>query len=407
MKLKTCLFFLVFCILYLVCGIAPVSAADKLYFVHQDHLDSTSIVTNDTGEVVSKQVYYPYGSTRSTIDHQPLTIERQYTSQVSDIDQTGLYYYNARYYNPLIAKFTQADTLGDGLNRYSYVGSNPIIFTDPSGHQGCDMSDYYCRHRDELIGSDEGGGFWDSWAATLDSYNTYVDMSTTSPTAVTGRLTVGAMGLIPLGGACLLNPVCAQIAAKAAAVVDVIDTAVDTVMCVTGDLDACGYIANHIPGAGLADEIVENLSIMKKVKKHSDLPLNASGAEEFLDEMYSVVKNPEYITHQSKYQADLQVELDQYNFVGMVDDQRHLVILRDIEGKPINNFNIGLNKTGTIYSEARAQRYLEKNMLSHPQVDWSSLPTQLKRNWAEGPPSLEQIRYWDLEFEKRSSNLPR
>ncbi len=46
---------------------------------------------------------------------------------------TGLDYYGARYYDPTLGQFTSADTVMDGLNRYGYVGGNPISRTDPSG----------------------------------------------------------------------------------------------------------------------------------------------------------------------------------------------------------------------------------------------------------------------------------
>src|SRR3990170_7564432 len=105
---------------------------EQVNYLHQDHLGSTSLVTSNTGQVVSQQVYFPYGSTRTT--NGTLPTERAYTGQISDTDLTGLYYYNARYYNPQIAKFTQADSQGDTLNKYTYVGNNPIIFTDPSGN---------------------------------------------------------------------------------------------------------------------------------------------------------------------------------------------------------------------------------------------------------------------------------
>ena len=133
MKLIISLFFFAICTLFFV--VPNVEAAETLNFVHQDHLGSTSLVTDSTGKVVSKQTYYPYGNTRSqsSVVSSQLT-ERQYTSQVSDQDQTGLYYYNARYYNPQIAKFSQPDNIDYGLNRYRYVNNNPLNYTDPSGN---------------------------------------------------------------------------------------------------------------------------------------------------------------------------------------------------------------------------------------------------------------------------------
>ncbi len=52
----------------------------------------------------------------------------------------GLYYYNARYYDPVTTRFTQPDTIipnptnPQDLNRYTYVNNNPINFSDPTGH---------------------------------------------------------------------------------------------------------------------------------------------------------------------------------------------------------------------------------------------------------------------------------
>ena len=55
------------------------------------------------------------------------------------LDDTGLYYYNARYYDPLIGRFISADSIvsdfknPQAFNRYSYVLNNPLKYTDPSG----------------------------------------------------------------------------------------------------------------------------------------------------------------------------------------------------------------------------------------------------------------------------------
>ncbi len=55
-------------------------------------------------------------------------------------DTSGLYYYGARYYDPLLKRFTQADTVipdmydPQSLNRFSYVRNNPYTYVDRDGH---------------------------------------------------------------------------------------------------------------------------------------------------------------------------------------------------------------------------------------------------------------------------------
>jgi len=146
MKLKIYLNLLSPLLLFLLSSTSTV-AAESLTFIHQDHLGSTVLVTSDAGQVVNKEVYYPYGITRksyqsSAVSHQ--TTERKYTGQISDTDQTDLYYYNSRYYNPAIAKFIQSDTEVELLNRYAYVRNNPITLIDPSGHYS--VRDTYRRY---------------------------------------------------------------------------------------------------------------------------------------------------------------------------------------------------------------------------------------------------------------------
>src|SRR5689334_21467682 len=56
---------------------------------------------------------------------------------------TGLLFYNARFYDPALGYFLSADTiapkpgLSQSRNRYSYVLNNPLIHTDPTGHEPC------------------------------------------------------------------------------------------------------------------------------------------------------------------------------------------------------------------------------------------------------------------------------
>ena len=111
-----------------------VSAASSLYFIHTDHLGSTAAVTDEKGEVVFQNRYYPYGSDRLSADDYQLPVtERKYTSQIKD-SETNLYYYNARYYDPALGTFISADSTNDQINRYAYVRNNPIMAVDPSGN---------------------------------------------------------------------------------------------------------------------------------------------------------------------------------------------------------------------------------------------------------------------------------
>ncbi len=84
------------------------------------------------------QVHYlPFGATY--FDAGGIPVNHKYTAQEFDAE-TGLYNYNARFYNPALGRFISADSLVNdpsnpqSLNRYSYVLNNPMIYTDPTGH---------------------------------------------------------------------------------------------------------------------------------------------------------------------------------------------------------------------------------------------------------------------------------
>jgi RHS repeat-associated protein len=109
------------------------------YYYHGDHLGSSNILTDRQGNLVQHYEYTAFGKERFVDNSQAFSISHRYTGQIFD-EATGLYYYNARYYDPELAWFVQADTIvpsgGDPqtLNRYSYVRNNPLKYTDPSGH---------------------------------------------------------------------------------------------------------------------------------------------------------------------------------------------------------------------------------------------------------------------------------
>jgi RHS repeat-associated protein len=108
----------------------------ELHYVHQDHLTGTSLMTDDEGNEISSIDYYPFGLTRSG----DVPTDRKFTGQ--RFDDTGLYYYGARYYDPVIGRFISSDTMvpdpmnPHSFNRYSYCLNNPLKYIDPSGHWG-------------------------------------------------------------------------------------------------------------------------------------------------------------------------------------------------------------------------------------------------------------------------------
>lgn len=108
-------------------------------YFYLDHLGSIRMVTNSAGETLAKIDYDTWGR-NSVTSYNGYDGSRtvSYTGKKQDL--TGLYYFNARYYDPTIGRFLSEDPLGDGMNWYSYCGSNPITFTDPTG---LDAMEYY------------------------------------------------------------------------------------------------------------------------------------------------------------------------------------------------------------------------------------------------------------------------
>lgn len=103
-------------------------------YLHQDHLGSTRLITDASGNRVFRSNYQPFGVDSGKSGSE----EFRYTGKPTD-DSTGLYYYGARYYDPSIARFVTVDPalpdLSDpqSLNRYVYCRNNPQKYTDPNG----------------------------------------------------------------------------------------------------------------------------------------------------------------------------------------------------------------------------------------------------------------------------------
>jgi RHS repeat-associated protein len=117
---------------------------NTLQWLLSDHLGSTSIIANADGSYFSELRYSAFGEIRFSYNITPT--DYRYTGQLAQAE-IGLYYYGARWYDPELGRFIQADTIIPGAgnpiawDRYAYVLNNPIRLVDPSGHWGQPLID--------------------------------------------------------------------------------------------------------------------------------------------------------------------------------------------------------------------------------------------------------------------------
>lgn len=102
-------------------------------------MNSACLELDDSGNVISYEEYFPFGgsSYRSGSSAAEVSLKRyRYNGKERD-EETGFYYYGARYYAPWLCRFISVDPLGmiDAPSLYAYVRNNPIKLTDPDGMQ--------------------------------------------------------------------------------------------------------------------------------------------------------------------------------------------------------------------------------------------------------------------------------
>jgi RHS repeat-associated protein len=108
-------------------------------YLASDTLGSATVAFGSNGTATASVLYSPYGSVRYSAGTMPTSYG--FTGQRQDA-VSGLDYYGARYYDPVLGQFVSADTelSNNGLDlsalsRYAYAGGNPENRTDPTGNR--------------------------------------------------------------------------------------------------------------------------------------------------------------------------------------------------------------------------------------------------------------------------------
>jgi len=115
------------------------------FYYHPDHLGSSSYITNLDGEVSQHIEYVPFGEV--FIEERNNTWNTPYLFNAKEFDEeTGMYYYGARYYEPRISIWMSIDPMQEKTPNYSsycYTLNNPIIFIDFYGLETSSPGDVY------------------------------------------------------------------------------------------------------------------------------------------------------------------------------------------------------------------------------------------------------------------------
>jgi RHS repeat-associated protein len=103
-------------------------------YYHEDHLGSSSVMSDANGVPVGESAYYPFGLPRNRYAAHPSGDPYQFTQKERD-DESGLEHFEARYLAPGLSRFLSVDPLTTPESRtaYAYAANNPMKFVDPAG----------------------------------------------------------------------------------------------------------------------------------------------------------------------------------------------------------------------------------------------------------------------------------
>ncbi len=156
------------------------------YYALKDHLGSVLALTDGTGNIVESYRYDAWG--RTTVyaaNGSALTasaVGNRYCWQGREYNfRTGLYYFRARWYEPVTGRFLSNDPIGisGGLNQYVFCANNPVNFTDAFGLDYRFIQEWGTPHTIvEIKGKDGVSRFyeWTGLGRTEDPISNLIDI---------------------------------------------------------------------------------------------------------------------------------------------------------------------------------------------------------------------------------------
>ena len=113
------------------------SEMEETFYYHSDHLGSTAYITDQQANVTQYDAYLPYGEL--LVDEHSSSADLPYKFNGKELDEeTGLYYYGARYMNPVTSMWYGVDQLAEKYvfsGSYVYCLGNPIKLVDTDGQK--------------------------------------------------------------------------------------------------------------------------------------------------------------------------------------------------------------------------------------------------------------------------------
>jgi RHS repeat-associated protein len=167
-----------------------------LYFYHGNHLSSTQVITDVHANISQAVLYTPWGSVikEYKADWMLDTIPRYLFNAKEKDEESGLYYYEARYYSDENIMFTARDPHFESYptwSPYAYCYNNPVRYIDPTGMDGYDDGNgnyqWFDDKTDDTFIDDNNA----TWTKVSSDKNAWNQATTIRDAVVTGLVQLG------------------------------------------------------------------------------------------------------------------------------------------------------------------------------------------------------------------------